>query len=93
MKNKTTIAEAGNTMAPALAVLRSLGYRVTRDSIGERRYRAEDECRMFVADDPLALLGLVKLYETKGDAWRPTDAQVLDLIALESEPAPAEPTQ
>lgn len=85
MSERTTIVAAGNTLAPALAVLRGLGYEVTRESAGERSYVAVSRVCRLVAEDPLTLLGLAKLYEVRGNSWKPTDSEVSAFFGLEGE--------
>ncbi|HEY9026828.1 MAG TPA: hypothetical protein VIP05_21220 [Burkholderiaceae bacterium] len=82
MDRKIKIAAAGNVMPGALACLKSLGFAVSTDGNG---WRAESESRAFWADDPLLLLGLVKLHDLRGDEWRPSDAEVEDYLALSGE--------
>ena len=77
----TTIYAAGNTSAPALGVLRSLGFVVSREADG--LYRAERKDCILGAEDPLALLGLAKLHEARGTSWRPTDAEVEAFLSME----------
>lgn len=72
-------------MAPALAEVRALGYEVSREIDAGGLYVAVGRNCRFVADDPLALLGLLKLYELRGSNWAPTDAEVTALLAMESE--------
>ena len=83
MKERTVIASAGNTMAPALAVLQSMGYSVSRDATGPALYRAENQHCVLIAADPLLLLGLAQMYEIRGSSWQPTDEEVSALLALE----------
>ncbi|PHV32791.1 hypothetical protein CSQ94_15655 [Janthinobacterium sp. BJB312] len=83
MQHKIRIAAAGNTLAPALGVLHKLGYAVTRDKTAEQQYQAEDDTCIFVADDPLTLLGLVKIYEERGADWQPSDEEVQRLLLLD----------
>ena len=85
MNERITIAAAGNTLAPALAVIRGMGYQVTREAGGDTVYVAESGACTLKAEDPLTLLGLAKLYEVRGRNWRPTDAEVSALLALEGE--------
>lgn len=40
MTERITIAAAGNALAPALTVLRGMGYKITRKSGGDRSYVA-----------------------------------------------------
>lgn len=83
MVNRIRLTATGNTLAPALSVLRKLGYTVTRDTSGERQYFAENATCMFSADDPLSLLGLVRIYEVRGADWQPIDEEVHRLLLLE----------
>lgn len=83
MQHKIRIAAAGNTLAPALGILQKLGYTVTQDKSAERQYRAENDTCIFVADDPLTLLGLVKIYEERGANWQPSDEEVQRLLLLD----------
>lgn len=85
MTEKTTIIAAGNTLAPALAVLRGMGYEVTRESGGDRSYVAVNRFCSLIAEDPVTLLGLAKIYEVRGNSWRPTDSEVSAFLALEGE--------
>lgn len=70
-------------MAPALAVLQSMGYSVSREASGPRLYRAENEHCVLIAEDPLLLLGLAQVYEARGTSWQPTDEEVSALLAIE----------
>jgi hypothetical protein len=75
------IATAGNTVVPALLALESLGFvvTVTRDGPGEtfRATRGEESYR---ADDPVAVLGLVKLVEVRGSDWKASDAEIVEML-------------
>ena len=80
MARKTTIASAGNVMPGALACLEKNGFAVSIDEEG--LWRAESELRIFLAEDPLTLLGLVMFHDMRGDDWRPSDAEVEQFVAL-----------
>jgi hypothetical protein len=80
MTHKTLIASAGNVFPVALACLQALGYAVSNDG---GRWRAESERQVFLAEDPLLLLGLVKLLESRGADWQPSDSEVDAFIALD----------
>lgn len=74
------ISIAGNTAAPALFALRAKGYVVTlsywrQDDPDESggdiaEYAAEKDRRVFCANSPEELLGLVAMWEMRGDDWR-----------------------
>lgn len=85
MTNKTRLAAVANTLAPALGILQELGYVVTRDKATEPQYQAENDSCIFIADDLLTLLGLVKIYETRGAAFQPSDDEVQRILLLESD--------
>ena len=79
MGGGVTIAAAGNVLVPALLALRAKGYRVTR-LVGQpgpaEMWRAEKAGEAFIAEDTLTLLGLVALYEARGDGWPAADADI-----------------
>ena len=75
---------AANTLAPALAELRKIGFTVRSQDGAGYSYLAERRDVVLWADDVLQLLALAILYERRGDAaCRPTDAEVQDLLRLE----------
>lgn len=82
--NKTVITTAGNALAPALAVLRELGYSVSAVPGNPTLLQADNELYHLVAEDPLQLLGLAALATHRGAAWTSTDAEVSALLALEN---------
>jgi hypothetical protein len=81
----TQITHAGNTLAPALAILRKLGFAVTWPAPGSGSdfIRAEKGDLVLYAEDPVTLLGLLRVYEERGPNWHPTDAEVQSLLDLE----------
>ncbi len=83
MTPRISISSAGNTLAPALGVIRALGYCVSRETDGLRRYKAENSLCELYAEDPLLLLGLVKLFEIRGEAWHPSDAEIDNLLLMD----------
>jgi len=83
MTQRTDISAAGNTLAPALAVLRGMGYDVKRESGNGGWYAATSSRCSLRAEDPLALLGLAKLYEERGSKWQPSDKEVSAFLALD----------
>ncbi len=81
-----SIRSAGNTQNPCLLALRDKGYKLTLwftiDGKGDHmmNYDAEKEERLFSATTAAELLGLVAMWEVRGDDWRtkPTDPDVFD---------------
>jgi hypothetical protein len=76
MPNKS-IAAAGNTVVPALLALEGLGFEVTTQSssVGETTIavRAEEK---YVAEDPVTVLGLIKLIELRTWQWGASDSEI-----------------
>ncbi len=66
---------AGNTVAPAIQTLKSLGYKVTL-SDGLQLLTAEKGGNSFVADDPVTVLGLIKMHEVRGADWQVPDEEL-----------------
>ena len=83
MSEHLTIASAGNVLPAALATLRQLGYVVTLMNNGRLR-KAENGTQTLVAEDPLLLLGLVKLQEARGSEWAPTETEVENYLAFDA---------
>ena len=77
---KLTITDAGNTIVPAYLALRAKGYTVRLDERStdgpEERWTAEDSRCVLSADDPVTLLGLAALVETRGDRWQASDEEI-----------------
>ena len=71
------IAAAGNTVVPALLALEHLGFDVNvhNSSTGQTvvAVRGGEE---YMADDAVAVLGLVKLIEVRQWPWNATDEEI-----------------
>ncbi len=72
------IADAGNVVVPAILALEAAGYRVSK--LDGKLLEAVSAEGRFVADGPVALLGLIKLVELKGWSWRVSDAEVDEVL-------------
>jgi len=71
------ISTGGNTVIPALLILEKLGFVIRIEAAeGDERVRATRGDETYLADDPVALLGLVKLIEERGWEWQPDDAEI-----------------
>jgi hypothetical protein len=68
------LSAAANTEIPALLVLENNGYEIT--SIDGSVWRAIKNKNEFVANSPLELLGLIELFNQRGDAWRAGDSDI-----------------
>lgn len=80
--SEIVIAAAGNTLAPALAVLIERGFDVVRLDSDPELLEARKAGYRLVGEDPLILLGLVALVEARGANWQPSDKEVDALLAL-----------
>lgn len=80
-QRRVCIRIAGNTETPALLALRAKGFRVwlEYDKINDPKnpyypympdYQAEKDEAFFSATTPVELLGLVAMWEVRGDDWR-----------------------
>jgi hypothetical protein len=78
---RVCIGIAGNTQLPALLALQAKGYRIWLEIIKyddpedygypyQTDYQAEKLGAYFSATTPVELLGLVAMWETRGDAWK-----------------------
>jgi hypothetical protein len=83
------IRVAGNTMIPCLQAIAAKGYTITHyffgDKIGEwdrPQWDAEKDGRLFSATGPEELLGLIAMWEVRGDDWRlkPGEAELYDRL-------------
>ncbi len=74
MTKKKLIA-AGNTVVPALLTLEQLGFTITMEASSDQCIAVRGE-ETFVADDPVTVLGLVKLVEKRSWNWRPSDEEI-----------------
>jgi hypothetical protein len=68
------IAAAGNTVVPAVLALEAAGYRVTK--LSGDLFEATSLDGSYVADDPVTLLGLIKLVELRSWTWRASDSEI-----------------
>ena len=72
------IAQAGNTVVPAVLAIESLGFAV---SAAEGAIRAERGDEAYLAEDPVALLGLIRLIEVRSWDWHASDEEIRTALA------------
>lgn len=75
------LLNAGNVLIPAIKVMKDIGYRVDFEE-ETALFSAHKDSNEFFAEDPVALLGLIKLFEVRGENWRISDKE-LNAIAHE----------
>jgi hypothetical protein len=68
-----SIAQAGNTVVPAVLAVESLGFEVIVHGDRVHAQRGEES---YIADDPVALLGLIRLVEVRSWEWRANDEEI-----------------
>ena len=66
-------ARTGNTVVPALLAVESLGFAV--EVIGDTTYARHGQ-EEYGAEDPVALLGLIRLVELRSWDWAASDMQI-----------------
>lgn len=82
----TKIASAGNSDTAAFAVLLSKGYtvQIRKKSDGKDGwFVAQKDGSEFIGDTPLETLGLIAMFEFRGEDWKPTDQEVVAITELE----------
>ena len=77
-----SIRIAGNTLIPCLQAIRAKGYAISNyfisDTPGEwenHQWDAEKEGRRFSATSPEELLGLISMWEVRGNDWQLKDGE------------------
>ena len=73
------LVDAANTMAPAYLTILSKGYLVRSEG---SLMIAERGGNSFLADGPVALLGLISMTEVRGEAWQASDEEIGNFVRL-----------
>ena len=82
----TQISSAGNSDTACFGALIQKGYRVgiIKNSDGKTGlYKAERNGDVFIGHSPIEILGLIALFELRGEEWAPTDKEIDGNIRLE----------
>ena len=69
---------AGNTWVPCFSAIKAKGYKVSLEYYRDSEYNnwcAEKDNRLFSATSPAELLGLIAMWEVRGDIWRTKDCE------------------
>ncbi len=69
------LASAGNVIIPAIKIIEELGYEL-RVEKADQLFIAENGKNTFIGEDPITILGLIKIYEVKGESWQMQDAEI-----------------
>ena len=73
------LSDAANLMAPAYQVILAKGYSVRAEQDLMVAVKGDDR---FVAENPVALLGVIALAEARAEHWQATDAEIAEFMAL-----------
>jgi hypothetical protein len=78
MKPKLMIEGAGNVVVPAFLTLQQRGYMVRREqrADGTQTWVAQNGAVELASDDPVTLLSLAAIAETRGEDWKASDAEI-----------------
>jgi len=68
-----------DTVIPAMALIRQLGYHMTIDHT-KPSFRADKDGNVFEGEDPVVVLGLIKLFEMRGENWAATDQELETIV-------------
>lgn len=78
------IANAANTLTPAWLAILDKGYDVEKQLVGQQEmFLARKGDLEFLAEDTVALLGLIGIYETRGPNWQATDLEIESYVELD----------
>ncbi|HIH09821.1 MAG TPA: hypothetical protein HA254_04070 [Candidatus Diapherotrites archaeon] len=75
------ISSAGNTAAPAYLVLKSKGYELFRDASNPNLWIAQKGKNKFIAESTVELLGLILIYESRGENWMANDKEIEEFLS------------
>jgi hypothetical protein len=74
------IAAAANTLVPAVLSLEALGFQVELTEGESPLCRATRADESYLADDPVAVLGLVRLVELRSWDWGASDVDIRETL-------------
>ena len=76
------VSAAGNTEVPAYLVLKDIAtdIEVVDDEDKTQTWKVKVKGVLFSGASPLEVLGLVKMYETRGNEWHASDLEIEDFV-------------
>ena len=75
------IAAAANVEIPAYLSIKQKGYSVRWEKETKREcWYAEKNDKIFIADCPIELLGVINVFEFRGENWQASDAEVDEFL-------------
>lgn len=75
------LSAAGHTLVPAILALEALGFELSVDlGLNQPLWKARNGMESFTAEDPLTLLGLIRLTELRGPDWQADNNQINEVI-------------
>jgi len=80
-QRQTRLSTAGNVLVPAILTLESRSFTVTRDVSGINEiWRAQQANLELVGADPIELLALASLLESRGVDWQSSDQEIAETM-------------
>ena len=78
MSKEIKISAAANVEIPAYLTLKEKGYSVRweRKDNETENWHAYKHDHHFMAEGPIELLGVVSVYEARGENWKASDAEI-----------------
>lgn len=76
------ISAAGNTEPPSFALIKEMGFDIVKEN---DIWISENYKTCFKASSPLELLGLITLYQAKGEHWNVSDDTIDQFVELDKE--------
>ena len=80
------IATAGNSNTAAFCALISKGYTLSVKLKSDKKtgwYIAKLGANEFIGNSPIETLGLIAMFEKRGDDWKPTNKEVEEFTEFE----------
>ncbi|MBN1472663.1 MAG: hypothetical protein JW925_12850 [Syntrophaceae bacterium] len=78
MKNGIKISIAGNVMPLAYELLKNKGYAILKRDCNS--LLAKKDNNEFIAEDMVQLLGLIAIYNEKGEKWEVSDSLIEEFL-------------
>ncbi len=75
-----TLAASANVLVPAILLLEAEGWRLEHDPDATTSWRGRRNDVELLGDDPLQLLSLAAIADSRGANWRASDSEIADVV-------------